>query len=200
MKYNSNALLDSLQGDVRQIILQANQLLQYPSTALQQQPAPDKWSVAQALEHLNIYSRYYINAIEHKLHLNQSGPNDFFSPGWLGNYFTKLMKPKADNTIAKKMKAPKNAIPSTHPDAALVLQEFIKHQHHLLNLLQIAKGVSLHYIRIPTSLSKLISLKLGDTFCFFIAHEQRHFLQIKNTLTAIDTPGAFKMIAVTNSL
>ena len=184
MKYNSNALLENLQADTRQIILQANQLLQLPSAALQQQPVPEKWSVAQVLEHLNIYSRHYVNAIEQKLHLNQTEPNVSFSPGWLGNYFTNLMKPKADNTIAKKMKAPKNSIPSTQPDAAKMLQEFIQYQHQLLNLLQIAKSANLEHIRIPTTLSKLISLKLGDTFRFFIAHEQRHFLQIQNTLTA----------------
>jgi hypothetical protein len=186
MKFNSNALLENLQADTTQIILQVNQLLQLPPAVLQQLPAPDKWSVAQVLEHLNIYSRHYIIAIEQKLHLNQGKSNISFSPGWLGNYFTKLMKPKEDNSIGKKMNAPKNAIPSTQPDAAEMLQEFIQHQHHLLNLLQIAKTASLDSIRIPTTLSKLISLKLGDAFRFFIAHEQRHFLQIQHTLTAIN--------------
>jgi len=196
MKYNSNALLDNLQSEVREIILQANQLLQDPPTVLQQQPAVDKWSVAQVLEHLNIYSRHYINAIEQKLHLNQSEPDISFSPGWLGNYFTKLMKPKDDNTIGNKMKAQKNAIPSTQTDATGMLQEFIQHQHHLLNLLQIAKGANLNCNRIPTSLSKLISLKLGDTFRFFIAHEQRHFLQIQHTIAAINTTGTFQITEV----
>jgi hypothetical protein len=28
-------------------------------------------------------------------------------------------------------------------------------------------------------------LKLGDTFRFIIAHEQRHFVQIRNTLEAV---------------
>jgi uncharacterized damage-inducible protein DinB len=186
MKYNSNALLDSLQADVRQIILQANQLENLQTELLNQQPAADKWSVAQVLEHLNIYSRYYINAIEQKLHLNQSGPNVDFHTGWLGNYFTNLMKPMDDNKIAKKMKAPKNAVPSSQPNAKAILAEFINHQHHLLNLLQIAKTANLEFNRIPTSLSKFISLKLGDTFRFFIAHEQRHFVQVENVLKALE--------------
>jgi uncharacterized damage-inducible protein DinB len=185
MKYNSNALLDSLQADVREILLKANQLEHIPAHLLQKQPSQDVWSVAQVLEHLNVYSRYYIAAIELKLHLNQSGPNTFFTPGWLGNYFTRLMKPKEDNTIPKKMKAPENAIPSAQPDAKQMLDEFISHQHHLLNLLQIAKTANLNSIRIPTSLNKLITMKLGDTFRFFIAHEQRHFVQIGNTLSHI---------------
>ncbi|XVJ65309.1 MAG: DinB family protein [Lacibacter sp.] len=182
MKYNSNSLLESLLADVRQILLEAEQLKALPASMLQSQPSLQQWSVAQVLEHLNIYSRYYIATIEQKLHLNQSGPNTDFTPGWLGNYFTNLMKPNAEKAITKKMKAPKNAVPSALPDAKTMLEEFISHQHHLLNLLQIAKTANLEYNRIPTSLSKMISLKLGDTFRFFIAHEQRHFVQIHNTL------------------
>jgi hypothetical protein len=134
------------------------------------------------LEHLNIYSRHYITAIEKKLHLHQSSPKEYFHPGWLGNYFTNLMLPAANNTIHKKMKAPKNAAPSTMPDATAMLEEFTRDQHLLLNLLQIAKTVNLEQIKIPTSLSSMIKLKLGDTFRFFIAHEQRHFIQIHDTL------------------
>jgi DinB superfamily len=183
-KINSNQLLESLQQDVRHIILQVSPLQQLQNTQLQQVPEPGKWSVAQVLEHLNIYSRYYIASIEKKLHLSQTGPNKNFTPGWLGNYFTRLMQPK-EGVIVKKMKAPKNAIPSPQPDGIKMLEEFIAHQHHLLNLLQIAKNANLDYIRIPISLTKLITLKLGDTFRFVVAHEQRHFIQIKNAANFI---------------
>jgi DinB superfamily len=184
-KMNSNTLLQNLQDDVRQIIFIANQLQQCPNEILVKQPEPNAWSVAQVLEHLNIYSRYYIDAIEKQLHRNQTAASNNFTPGWLGNYFTNLMKPKKGNTILKKMKAPKNAIPSLQPNANDMLSEYINHQHHLLNVLTIAKSVNLNANRIPTSLSKLIQLKLGDTFRFFIAHEQRHFLQIANVLKLV---------------
>lgn len=185
MKYNSNVLLDSLQADVRQLLFQANQLKQGPFLLLQQQPSTGKWSVAQVLEHLNFYARFYITAIEEKLHLNKSVAMVDFTPGMLGNYFTKLMKPTAQGRISKKMKAPANAVPSEQPDATKMLDEFISHQHHLLNLLQVARSANLGYIRIPTSLSKFISLKLGDTFRFLIAHEQRHFVQVNAILKSL---------------
>jgi hypothetical protein len=184
-KMNSHSLLDQLQSDVREIILQATALSQKDRHVLEQQPSNDQWSVAQALEHLNFYSSFYIPAIEKKLHLHQSVSQTQFSPGWLGNYFTKLMRPAAGNRIVKKMKSPQNALPSAQPDAGKMLEEFLQHQHQLLNLLQIAKSASLDTIRIPTSLSKLIQLKLGDTFRFFIAHEQRHFVQIRNIMYAV---------------
>ncbi len=184
-KINRNSLLDQLQSDVREIILQATALKQKDMDILELQPFADKWSVAQVLQHLNFYSSFYIPAIEKKLHLHESVPQTQFTPGWLGNYFTNLMKPAADNRIAKKMKAPQNALPSAQPDAGKMLEEFLQHQHQLLNLLKIAKSANLGAIRIPTWLSELIQLKLGDTFRFFIAHEQRHFVQIRNILHAV---------------
>ena len=98
------------------------------------------------------------------------------------------MQPSAGNTIAKKMKAPKNATPVAVPNSQEELDEFISHQHQLLNILSIAKNVDLNKTRVPTSLSSLIKLKLGDTFRFFIAHEQRHAVQVNNILEAIRHP------------
>lgn len=183
---NSITLIDHLQNDVREILLQCTSLQNTDPFLLQQQPSAGKWSVAQVLEHLNFYARYYITAIERKLHLNQSGPSENFTPGWLGNYFTNLMKPTEEKNIKGKMKSPANAVPSAQPNAIEMLHEFIRHQHHLLNLLQIARTANLEYNRIPISLTKLIKLKLGDTFRFFIAHEQRHFLQIENCLKQVE--------------
>jgi DinB superfamily len=183
---NSNTLIDLLQNDVRELLLQCTILQNTDPFLLQQQLSAGKWSVAQVLEHMNFYARYYITAIEKKLHLNQTGPNENFTPGWLGNYFTSLMRPTAEKSIKHKMKSPANAVPSAQPNAVEMLHEFIHHQHHLLNLLQIARTVNLEYNRISISLTKLISLKLGDTFRFFIAHEQRHFLQIENCLKQVE--------------
>jgi len=183
----SSLLLDNLMEQNRAIILQAEQLKHLPVEALEKAPSQDAWSVAQVLEHLNIYCRYYLDAIENKLHHNQTSTAVYFSPGWLGNYFTKLMQPGNNGLIKKKMKSPANAQPAIAPDAKEMLDEFIRHQHRLLNLVQIARQHDLNKNRIPISISKLIALKLGDTFRFVTAHQQRHFIQIHNTMELIKT-------------
>ena len=99
----SSLLLDNLMEQTRAIILQAEQLKHSPVEALEKTPARDAWSVAQVLEHLNIYCRYYLDAIENKLHHNQTSTAVYFLPGWLGNYFTKLMQPGNNGLIKKKM-------------------------------------------------------------------------------------------------
>ncbi len=184
MTYNSQSLLLDLKSDVRELILQASLLEQMPPEMLEQQPAAGEWSVAQVLEHLNIYGRYYSAAIEQQLHLHSGQPQVLFSPGWLGNYFTRLMQPQPEGRL-RKMKAPKNARPAEQPDGRAMLQEFIAQQHQLLLLLQIARSADIGRIRIPTSLHPMIRLKLGDTFRFVIAHEQRHFDQIRRTLSRL---------------
>ncbi len=183
-KYNSIDLLNQLQADIRQLIAAAAFLKTKDPGILLQQPAPGKWSVIQVLEHLNSYGRYYLLAIERSLQQDKPATLSF-KPGWLGNYFTGMMRPSAEGVIKNKMQAPKNHRPSKLLDAFPVLNTFIEQQHYLLELLETAKGKNIGVIRTPISISRLIKLKLGDTFRFLIAHEQRHFVQISNTLQQV---------------
>ena len=183
-KIKSNTLLDELEADIRQIISDASFLKTEDPGFLLQQPAPGKWSVIQVIEHLNSYDRYYLLAIEKSLQ-SEKPSREFFKPGWLGNYFTKMMKPGEDGGIPNKMQAPKNHRPGKYLDAFPVLTAFIEYQHYLLGLLEQARSKDLDGIRTPVSISRFIKLKLGDTFRFLIAHKQRHFVQIRNTLVSV---------------
>lgn len=184
-RYNSAVLIEELMSDTRNIILEADKLQRLDSESLQMQPTPGRWSVAQVLEHLNFYSRFYLRAIEEKLHRNDTRAAESFTPGWFGDYFTRMMKPTGEKKIRSKMKALKNATPPPEIEGRVALRQFLDDQHTLLNLLEISKTADIGRIRVPTSITSLISLKLGDTFRFFIAHEQRHMLQISNTLSEI---------------
>jgi len=177
-------LLESLQNDVRQVILEANYLQSIDPGILLQEPAPGKWSVIQVLEHLNSYGRYYLLAMERSMN-KDTETVEYFKPGWIGDYFTKLMKPGENGQVSNKMKSPKDHRPSKYPDAFPVLNTFLEQQQYLLDLLESAKSKNIGAIRTPVSISRFIKLKLGDTFRFFVAHEQRHFVQINNALDAI---------------
>lgn len=181
--FDSLSLLEQLQADTRQLIATATFLKNEDPGLLLEQPGPGRWSVIQVLEHLNSYGLYYLPALRKGL-MNGDGAVKAFRPGWLGNYFTHLLQPK-EGVVKNKMKAPKGHRPSFHVDAQPVIETFLLQQHQLLELLELAKQKNIGSIRIPVSLTKLIRLKAGDTFRFFIAHEQRHFVQIKNTLAEV---------------
>jgi hypothetical protein len=183
-KYICIDLLDSLQNDVRQLISEANYLKSIDPAILIQEPAPGKWSIIQVLEHLNSYGRYYLLAMERSMDKGTKSV-EYFKPGWIGDYFTRLMKPGDNGQVSNKMKSPKEHRPSKYPDAFPVLNTFLEQQQYLLDLLELAKSKNIGAIRTPISISRWIKLKLGDTFRFFVAHEQRHFVQINNALLTI---------------
>jgi hypothetical protein len=183
-KTKSLVLLEELQSATRQLIADAMLLKTEDPGHLLDQPAPGKWSVVQVLEHLNSYGRYYLVAIERSLQQDKPA-TEYYKPGWLGDYFTRLMQPKEDGTLKRKMQSPKNHRPSSNLDLFPVLNEFIDQQHHLLTLLENAKQKNIGAIRTPVSISTFIRLKVGDTFRFLIAHEQRHFVQIRSALLQI---------------
>jgi hypothetical protein len=181
---DKNELIDKLENDTRAILLRINYLLQEDPEWLLKQPAPGKWSVAQVIEHLNTYGRYYLPQLQKALKRAPALHNGKFNPGWLGNYFTKSMLPK-EGVVANPMKAFKNHRPSPDIDSKKVLDEFIEQEHTLLKLLAESRKVDIGAVRVPISISNMIRLKVGDTFRFMIAHHQRHFLQIDNTLSAV---------------
>lgn len=77
----------------------------------------------------------------------------------------------------------KNPLHSNLDEA--VIERFISQQTLLLELLRRSKDINLNQIKIETSFSKLIKLKLGDVFAFVINHNLRHLKQINRIQTAI---------------
>jgi hypothetical protein len=184
MKIQQEELLESLKKDV-EILLECADFFRKEIDALLIPPVPGKWSVAQILEHLNSYGRIYLPQIDKAISSSQSKREAWFNSGYLGNYFTNMMKPKDVFDVKNKMKAFKAHNPENKLNPGKVLDEFVEQQHKLLQLLEMAKQKSLNSIRIPLSVTKLIKLKLGDTFRFLIGHEQRHFVQARNAIKTI---------------
>lgn len=200
--YNTTQLLETLHQQTETILQKAIAEWQMlPPDALGHQSETragnsGAWSAAQCLEHLNIYGRYYLPAIEKAIeeakrknsrrsHGSETRAQEFRS-GWLGNYFANLMRPKPDGQLKSKMKAPRNAVPSPAPDPRATLAEFIDQQEKLLQLLTAAADVNLNQIRIPISIAPWIRLKLGDTFLFLVAHLERHVLQAERAMGATE--------------
>lgn len=146
---------------------------------------PDSWSVAQCLEHLNLYGDYYLEVMQKAIEKSNSPSQELFKSGMLGNYFANMMLPKEGEI--KKMEAQKKQNPSKFETIYLpkeTLNRFIGQQEQMLELLEKAKNKSLNKIRIPITLSKLIKLRLGDAFRFNVNHTLRHMNQAQRVIDA----------------
>jgi hypothetical protein len=83
-----------------------------------------------------------------------------------------------------KMKTFKDKNPLNATLDRSVIDRFLEQQTQLLELLELSKNVSLNKVKTSISITKLIKLKLGDTFRFYINHMLRHMNQIDNILRA----------------
>ena len=181
-KFKTEDLLNDLTRDVQRIKEAAEFFSASDRPKLVYSPDAGKWSVVQALEHLNAYNRHCLPVIERELSSLTHDTNAWFTSGYWGEKFTKMMRPTNVYEIKNKMKTQKRMSFPNSLNVETVVQEFIAGQDKFLQLLERAKGKDLAKIHIPISLTKLIKLRLGDTFRFLIAHEQRHMIQARNVL------------------
>ncbi|MDZ7936553.1 MAG: DinB family protein [Emticicia sp.] len=171
----SEKLIQSLIEQTRQIINQVEKLKDYDLHTLTWKANPTSWSILECLEHLNLYGNFYLPKIEDKIKNSKTKSETNFNNGLLGGYFAKSMLPKDK---LNKMKAFKDKNPLNSKLDKNVIKKFSTQQVELLNLLNKSRTVSLNKVKIPTSISSLIRLKLGDTFRFYINHILRHLNQI----------------------
>nr|WP_295933827.1 DinB family protein [uncultured Dyadobacter sp.] len=177
---NKGALLQKLDDQVERHIADTIALFQNRDSDFLNRPsATGGWSIAQCLDHLNSYGNYYLPKMREKLAEASPTNATTFTSTWLGSYFIRMMDPQ---TGKRKYKAFKGHIPEANLDSAAVVGEFIRQQEDLLYLLREGVQKDIDAIRIPVSILPFIRMKIGDTFQFIIAHNERHMQQAKRNL------------------
>ncbi len=182
--YSISAWIEPLMDQVEDHITIATREYQNLTEAvLLAPPASGGWSVAQCLEHLNSYGKYYLPAVENALTKVPLTPTttDQYRSGWFGNYFISMMRPESN----KKYKAFKGHIPTSDLDGRAVVAEFIRQQESWLSILRSVTHLAQLNARVPISISPLIRLKLGDVLGFVKAHEERHLQQANRVLAGL---------------
>lgn len=150
-----------------------------PDDVLNRKPAPNAWSILECLEHLNLYSAFYLPEIEKHLRNNSGHPKSSFKSGLWGNYLVKMVIPKEGG---KKMKTFKSMNPEGSTLNRDVLQVFMESQQDLANYIEMANAADLNKAGIAVTFTPLIKLKLGDALRFMAYHNQRHVQQALRNL------------------
>lgn len=175
MIMQSEQLLQTLLAETEKIIAQAEDLKNYDLATLTWKENKSSWNILECLEHLNLYGAFYLPEIAKQLQQSNTKNEMEFKSGILGSYFAKSMLPKEKSS---KMKTFKDKNPLGASLDTTVITKFINQQHQLAVLLNQSRNVSLNKVRIPTSISSLLRLKLGDTYLFYVNHIIRHLAQI----------------------
>lgn len=137
------------------------------------------WSVLECIEHLNRYGDFYIPEITNKIKNSVYEGSDVFKSSWLGKYFSKSVSYSED---LNKMKTFKPMNPLNSKLNIKTLDKFINQQHQIIELLDNSKNINLDKTKTAISITKLIKLRLGDTYRVLIYHNKRHIKQAEKTL------------------
>lgn len=180
MKISTSEFLNELRNRTAEHLQFAEMLSLKTEHDLNFRTSTESWSTLECLEHLNRYGDFYIPEISRTISSAGKPSQLYFKPGILGNYFAKSMLPKEKLNTMKTLKA-MNPIHSNLDKS--VVDTFIKQQKKMLELLEEAQYIDLEKTKTSISISKLIKLKLGDTFRFVIYHNARHVEQIKIILS-----------------
>lgn len=151
-------------------------------------PAPNVWSIADCLAHLNVTNELYMKAIRGGVEraraagLTGAGP---FRHGWLGDLLVWTMEPPA----RLRLPAPKMFRPPLSQPAREVVERFVRMQDEMRVLLREADGVDLGQSKIASPESAWLKMSLGQAFRLVTAHDRRHLWQARKVRENANFPG-----------
>ncbi len=184
MKFITKELITELIEKTRIIINKVDKFRDLPFETLNHKENIDNWSVLECIEHLNLYGDYYNPEIKRVIEISCTKASEVFKSGIIGSYFVNSMLPKGK---LNKMKTFKDKNPSGSNLDINVIDRFINQQKEYLELIEKSKNINLTKTKTAISISKLIKLRLGDTFRFIIAHNERHIIQAENVIKIADS-------------
>lgn len=181
MKINTIELLEDLKErtDIGNAIVSF--FWELDESDLRYKPSPTTWSVLECVAHLNRYYAFYIPLLNEALgkQVEYRGLV-IFKTGVLGDFFVRLMEARAKKI--KKMKAISYMDPNGCDLKTTELALFMNYQLEFLSIMDKCKNYDLTAPRIPTVMSKWVTISLGDTLRFLVTHNERHLLQAQNCL------------------
>ena len=158
----------------------ARELFSGLSTAqLNWKPAPEKWSIAQCLDHLAITSHefdgYFSDALVRgrKKWPVTTGPA--YRPSFMGGWLIKQVNPEGGRNLT----APKVFRPSESSNIDEPLAKFLKQQGRFIEFVRETSGVDYNKTKLRSPVTPLIRYSLADAFVVTVVHGRRHLAQAR---------------------
>lgn len=146
---------------------------------LRWKPAPDRWSIIECLQHLNLAERYYIRTIQHKVDALAHAPLPPTDQPLMSDWVGKAFRWAVDPTRKTRLPAPGIVRPLTATDLrpADVMSQFLDLQTTLLRLIEPATYLDWNREKIKTLFGNWLTIRVGDALLMVQAHTERHLQQ-----------------------
>jgi hypothetical protein len=150
-------------------------------------PAPDAWSVAECLEHLNVTARLYLPMLDEgvadaiRRGLYAEGPYRY-------NILGRLMVAVVEPPPRFRQKTPRAFHPESNRTRHSIMAAFRAYQVQFIDRLRQANGLDLARARVSSPAARWLRIPLGSAFALMTAHERRHLWQARRLVASAEFP------------
>jgi hypothetical protein len=148
-------------------------------------PSPEKWSIAQCLEHLTAassgFNPYFVDALARGRQRFATASPPTYQPSFMGRWLIKHVEPESP----RKLRAPKIFKPSAS-NVRNALDNFLEQQKAFLKFVGETNGIDYNRTRLRSPVTPLVRYSLADAYVITVSHEQRHLQQARRVR---ETPG-----------
>lgn len=142
-------------------------------------PAPDKWSIAQCLDHLAVtsgkFDPYFTAALAGARKKWPVRIAPAYRPSWMGGWLIKQVAPET----GRNLPAPKVFRPSESSNIHASLESFLEQQERFIKFVRDTNGVDYNKTRLRSPVTPLMRYSLADAFVVTVVHGQRHLAQAR---------------------
>lgn len=158
-------------------------------------PSPERWSVADCVEHLSLTTEQFLPGLEARIDTAQRRRDptqpvpQTFRRGLVGRFLPRMMEPP----VKRRLRAPRGYRPAADlaggRGAAEIFTRFVGLQQALVLQLRRSQGLDLGRVKLISPVTRLLRLNLGDWYAFLAAHERRHLWQARQVMKEAGFPG-----------
>ena len=145
-------------------------------------PAPEKWSIAQCLEHLAVtsskFDNYFAAALEGARKKRGVTTVPVYKPSFVGGWLARQVDPKS----RRNFPAPKVFRPPETSSIRGALQNFLSQQERFVDFVRQSAGIDYNKTRLRSPVTPLMRYSLADAFVITVLHGQRHLAQAQRVL------------------
>ena len=182
----SQTFLQTIAEEAERNSATARQLFSDLSEAqLNWKPAPEKWSIAQCLEHLAVatakFGPYFTDVIA-RAKQKPLTAKPAYRPTLMGGWLIKYVSPDSP----RKLSAPKILRPAASSSIHGSLAGFLEEQEKFIHFVREAEGIDYNRTRLRSPVTPLMRYSLADAFVITVVHARRHLAQARRVR---ETPG-----------
>lgn len=143
-------------------------------------PDEKSWCIAECFDHLRKVDRPYLKALDQAIRQAPLIDAGIFRPSMLGRIMMGTVAPNARMKVPAPRKIRPQAI--SPADARKSIEAYLQQQAELMTLIQHAEGRDINSPRVPTPISSLIALSIGEALTVLVRHGERHRLQAERIM------------------